>query len=1049
MSSLTLLLVSLALLPTVNLEFSACEWCAEGWHTRCATCRSANDPSALIRDHGVIDGALAHLGVAEILHYRNDEQFDHPRLPVTVVVAHREFVLGCHTFERFIDPRWTAIFVFEAAFERIWDLKALVGEAVRTTAGAEVRLALLGPTVLTTGEWLARAVAVRVLEVSKAGTAGQPQAAPSAPLLLSSQCDIHPLPQWHAMYIPFHVIVDRMVRAFLDESERRRAGRISWAEPPTDWIDKAMSNATCMGELNISAASRRPLFAMNTVMVETIPDTDSLAGARFHALDQGAYESGFRGLDWFRRAGIPSGSTWLSDNTPWFEDHFALYNLTLLGLIAKAMARASETVSEGVRVLPRMMCRRGWSAARHNDLHLFYDLAHESLTSDGSRGKRLLYDHTKYTQIDEAALQAHNLKLMGKRASPLGCMREFANLKAVMGSGTCVVCAFSSMHLSKSHVGKIVQRARAAHPYRVLVRHIEDAVIPLLQLQGYEWVGSTPTTLYFAQMPALHTRDLAKVQRQSVNWCASAMFTSAMFAEQCTSSECIMDSDLQTLTLAIDRNATVPAELLLDPASIATQCQNRRGSMLVAKESAMNERVEAICRALSRARTQPDPPQSYVPLAAALWPACNAAYSLPGTATMKAGTATVKAGTAMMRRTAARTEDANDTLTGLVVYDSATGTDSVFRLLRQDAPRAAEVADLFCDRMHLDSRVSCKETIKAHLQATGHLAKPSISGVSHLSSVASTEAGHPSGAAVDRRRVTRNATIIAIGDRPGAQTIQQLVRQMYLSKSPSYSSTDIRQVMLAHRLSASLCGDMWRADGRPLDTHLVATASIAVSFGQPLQAVLVMLLHSVSLFAKDVPRPELKRLLYESGVQFWHETIDVLVHWMRYREALHAAFQVADRSSGNAVTKGTLAPPLLEDMVVLEAINDIDEYQAGYLVGFELLELRPWQTTEVLARLGAGSLGSALEVARARLRSMYAEAPAVWQEVAELDLVPGQHFSFRLDSNMMRAMRRGDFNNGGTSRKAEYTTGRRQEVCLVCVCVCLCLGVDVSVLVSQ
>ena len=130
---------------------------------------------------------------------------------------------------------------------------------------------------------------------------------------------------------------------------------------------------------------------------------------------------------------------------------------------------------------------------------------------------------------------------------------------------------------------------------------------------------------------------------------------------------------------------------------------------------------------------------------------------------------------------------------------------------------------------------------------------------------------------MDRRRIARNATNIVIGHQLSAQTIQQLVRQMYLSKSPSYSSSDISQVMLAHRLSASLCGDMWRADGRPLDTNLVATATIAVSFGHPLQAVLVMLLHSVSLFANDVPRPELKRLLYESGVQFWHETIGVLV----------------------------------------------------------------------------------------------------------------------------------------------------------------------------
>jgi hypothetical protein len=131
----------------------------------------------------------------------------------------------------------------------------------------------------------------------------------------------------------------------------------------------------------------------------------------------------------------------------------------------------------------------------------------------------------------------------------------------------------------------------------------------------------------------------------------------------------------------------------------------------------MNERIEAICHALWYAKTHPDPPPSYVPLAAALWPACNAVYSLLGK--------TVQAGTS------ARTSDAHGILTGLIVHDSVTGKESVFELLHQDAPRASELTDSFCNRLHVRSRIQCKMVIEAHLQATGHLTKPSR--VGHLS----------------------------------------------------------------------------------------------------------------------------------------------------------------------------------------------------------------------------------------------------------------------------------------------------------------------------
>ena len=71
-------------------------------------------------------------------------------------------------------------------------------------------------------------------------------------------------------------------------------------------------------------------------------------------------------------------------------------------------------------------------------------------------------------------------------------------------------------------------------------------------------------------------------------------------------------------------------------------------------------------------------------------------------------------------------EDATEVLTGLIVHDTATGTELVFELLRRDAPCAAAVVESFCARMHPDSRRGCERTVAAHLLATGHLAGPDL-----------------------------------------------------------------------------------------------------------------------------------------------------------------------------------------------------------------------------------------------------------------------------------------------------------------------------------
>ena len=63
----------------------------------------------------------------------------------------------------------------------------------------------------------------------------------------------------------------------------------------------------------------------------------------------------------------------------------------------------------------------------------------------------------------------------------------------------------------------------------------------------------------------------------------------------------------------------------------------------------------------------------------------------------------------------------NEVLTGLVLHDSTTGKAAVFELLRRDALNVMTVAISFCAQHMADMRAICKQKIKEHLLAAGHI----------------------------------------------------------------------------------------------------------------------------------------------------------------------------------------------------------------------------------------------------------------------------------------------------------------------------------------
>eukprot|EP00808_Paulinella_micropora_P019506 g32953.t1 len=206
------------------------------------------------------------------------------------------------------------------------------------------------------------------------------------------------------------------------------------------------------------------------------------------------------------------------------------------------------------------------------------------------------------------------------------------------------------------------------------------------------------------------------------------------------------------------------------------------------------------------------------------------------------------------------------------------------------------------------------------------------------------------------------------------QTINMLVQQML--QTGRYSAADVARVMAAYRLAVLLSGSWMRLGGRPLSAHLVGTASLTVSLGQPLEATLVMLLHSINLFAEVVQdgqpvrpaREDLQTALGNSAANFTPAMRRLILGWNTY-EAEHI----------NA--RELQANPELADQAVLAGINFLEEALAFDKVR-ELVKpegVPPTFRDGVLGFAGAAPLETAIQQVQHRARSMLEAHPAAWQ----------------------------------------------------------------------
>jgi hypothetical protein len=391
---------------------------------------------------------------------------------------------GCHSFERFFDPRWETVFAIGRDMIEKFQLERLA----QTLPSRGVHLAMLNRTM--TGEWLGRKVALKIM--------GQRP----TPLLLSTHCDIQALPEWHALHVPYDKLILRMVHEFLQEDIKNEILHDSnIAEINHLWNASPLDQEICSSAFS---AFHRPLLVLNTAMVESMPSTKHLQGSRFHSRQVGLVKPWENAS--YKPDSLAASQPWISDVSTWVEDHMALYNTSMLAQIVDKMAAVHDTVSMGVKAIPQILCQKAWKAVRLNDAPMFYDFAKSHVgareQTDGKEKIHILLDPTKYPSISTFDwILNRSLTNLPQINSPLYCHVEYMRLRIYTNMNVQVSCIIARSHLQPNHIPKetFVEEivGNQQHVFNILMR-----------LFGYEFVKRTSSQMIYMIFPGHHSTGL-------------------------------------------------------------------------------------------------------------------------------------------------------------------------------------------------------------------------------------------------------------------------------------------------------------------------------------------------------------------------------------------------------------------------------------------------------------------------------------------------------------------------------------------------------------
>lgn len=383
-----------------------------------------------------------------------------PDLPVVVVASHREFVLGCHDFERFLSPRFRSYLVFSEPFVHMWKLDEKV-KAGPTTASLLV-------TDKLPGEVFSRSLVVRLLQAEGFG---------DLRYLLYSHCDIHPA-------AGLDDVVDELASSFDTEKRRRHANDTGVVRGPV-YPDFWRINASCAAQTHKQRANQ-PVFAMNTVLVESARQPFEFDRHRaFHGVDVGGYVA------------LQLPATSLSDVGTWLEDHFVMYDLAMYSKLMNEQVRL-EAVADSLFhhevVQPELLCRQGWTAVRNNGLVLLYsakleddrDFRRRHAPSVDRRDGPAFFSNDAYKRVNVDELRRFQLEILYAMISPRARLRE-----AMATSGLLRVFPFMDWGNNVfAHFGRPSMIPNWGG--RTLHSLVGDGLGPLMGIAGYELVEATP-----------------------------------------------------------------------------------------------------------------------------------------------------------------------------------------------------------------------------------------------------------------------------------------------------------------------------------------------------------------------------------------------------------------------------------------------------------------------------------------------------------------------------------------------------------------------------
>ena len=372
-------------------------------------------------------------------------------LPVVVVVAARESLVGCHSFAEFLSPDFETLFVFEKRFAEQWHLEKLV-KGASTQVSRRAQLFMLPAW---RGEVHARRLALRYMETLD----------PVPKYMFSNNCDMHPLRQTHVRHLPF----DRVVRGLYDASEEEKARR-------------GPGGAGTIVEDTHPRSERDwgtfPIFSMSPLLLEAVPRDSSLYDAKFHGRDVGHWEA--------RHGKKPSTiqGPWISDVHSWVECHSVLMDVPMLQVLDRENVLQLDSLTEEDRVLPPLFHRHNWTAVRHNDIALMYDLQKPERWRD--------FNGNNFRGVDLDAVRLSHLRLMSHQISPKACFASWQKVRRLLNITTEVFCnGYVGKHYADSWLPPSVSDSPVGNS---LTRQV---LVFLFRLLGYERVKFNGPLLVF------------------------------------------------------------------------------------------------------------------------------------------------------------------------------------------------------------------------------------------------------------------------------------------------------------------------------------------------------------------------------------------------------------------------------------------------------------------------------------------------------------------------------------------------------------------------